>query len=201
VSGDISCDFESILHNLEALIQSLPLSRPGCWAYGDMLVLGSPSVTFEEGRTQFGAWAVLSSPLILTLNLTDAELMRIWLPVVSNERALAVNQNFFGLAGGLFDTLGALWFLFKPQSYDATSVAVLIVNTGSVAVNATLDTARVPHFAPHDKPVSVFDIWAGKNALTLEVHIAPHDSVFFLLQTGTAEPPFHPRPVAVHSNK
>jgi len=182
VSGDISSDFKSILRNLEALIQALPLSRPGCWAYGDMLVLGSPGVTFEEGRTQFGAWAILSSPLILTLNLTDGELMRLWLPVVANEQAIAVNQNFFGLAGGMYDTLGALWFLFKPQSYDASSTAVLVVNTGGAAVNATLDAARVPHFAPRGMPVTVFDIWAGKTAPSLEVLIAPHDSAFFLLQ-------------------
>lgn len=40
------------------------LSRPNCWAYPDACQTGSFR-TFEEDRSNFGAWCVSSSPLIL----------------------------------------------------------------------------------------------------------------------------------------
>ena len=47
-----------------------------------------------EDRSHFSAWAIISSPLILSFNLTDPLRMdRAW-PIISNRRVLAVNQRW-----------------------------------------------------------------------------------------------------------
>lgn len=183
VSGDIEPDFKSIMHNLEALLLWSNVSRPGCWAYGDMLLLGSSQVSFAEGRTQFGAWAVLSSPLVLTLDVTNTSLMSTWAPVIMNKAAIAVNQGYYGLSGGAYHMKDTLLFLYKPQSYDASATAVLIINTGEIDVHVTLDVAAVPHFV--GPPFTVEYVWATSET-TMDLMIPTHDSAFFILRRSYA---------------
>ena len=45
-------------------------SRPGGWAYLDMLGVGNLANATQD-RSHFGAWSIMSSPLILSFNLTD----------------------------------------------------------------------------------------------------------------------------------
>ena len=54
---------------------------------------------FVESRTHFGAWCVVSSPLMLGLDVTDAaRLDAVW-PILSNAEAIAVNQAWAGHPG------------------------------------------------------------------------------------------------------
>ena len=67
-------------------------SRPGCFAYPDMLSIGAsvmletnwipkgcPRLRIEEERTLFATWAIVSSPLILSFDITDdKEVARLW---------------------------------------------------------------------------------------------------------------------------
>jgi len=60
--GDIVSDFGVVLGKLQrtTAYQDLtaPISRPGCWAYPDMLEVGNfgGSADFVQSRTHFGAW-------------------------------------------------------------------------------------------------------------------------------------------------
>ncbi|EDQ91557.1 uncharacterized protein MONBRDRAFT_31543 [Monosiga brevicollis MX1] len=107
-SGDIQANWASMMSNLHTTIKfqdwKQPLSRPGCWAYPDMLEVGNLA-SFEEDRTHFGAWAIVSSPLILGFDLQDqAKFDRVW-PIISNKEAIAVNQQWAGHPGMLVTTL------------------------------------------------------------------------------------------------
>ena len=71
-SGDINAGLTSWLANLQTTVRfqdaEAPLSVPGCWAYPDMMEVGH----IEGGdvawsRAHFGAWCVVSAPLILGL--------------------------------------------------------------------------------------------------------------------------------------
>jgi len=79
-SGDINSGAMSWLRNLQTTIKfqdyDAPLSRPGCWAYPDMLEVGrvaepAPGTFFTWNRAHFGAWVIVSAPLILGMRLTD----------------------------------------------------------------------------------------------------------------------------------
>ena len=60
------------------------LSRPGCWGHLDMLEVGCKSgpngvqdvgLSFEETRTHYAAWAIMSSPLFLSHDVTNETIM------------------------------------------------------------------------------------------------------------------------------
>merc|ERR1719350_168440 len=75
-----------------------PLSRPGTWAYPDMLEVGRmPSL--QEDRAHFGLWVITSSPLILGLDLANrSDVDRVW-EVIANPEAIAINQAWAGHPG------------------------------------------------------------------------------------------------------
>lgn len=117
--GDIGASFDSILGEAYSTIPfgdrpEGPLSRPGCWAYPDMLEVGNfegpEPLRSDEERSHYGLWSVVSSPLILGLNLTDAAAVdRVW-DTITNPHALAVNAEWVGHPGTLV------------RSYPATGV-------------------------------------------------------------------------------
>eukprot|EP01047_Picozoa_sp_COSAG01_P061792 COSAG01_NODE_7766_length_3066_cov_2.530502_2_plen_270_part_00 len=57
--------------------------------------------TTEEDRSHFHAWAVVSSPLVLGYDLRNTSITeRIW-PIISNRRAVQINQRWAGHPGRL----------------------------------------------------------------------------------------------------
>ena len=126
-SGDINAGATSWLGNLQTTIKfqdyDKPLSQPGCWAYPDMLEVGRvaepvPGTFFGWNRAHFGAWCVVSSPLILGLELTDEKLDPI-LDIIGNSEAIAVNQRWAGHPGLLVENI-----LAPPTPYDPSGAAV-----------------------------------------------------------------------------
>lgn len=66
-SNDIHPSWGSIMNNLHSTQRFLNVSRPGCWGFPDMLECGNLAgpLAAVESRTHFGAWCIVSSPLIL----------------------------------------------------------------------------------------------------------------------------------------
>jgi alpha-galactosidase len=59
-------------------------------------------MSFKEARSHFGAWCIVSSPLILSHDVnSDAVMGEIW-PIISNREAIAVNQAWAGHSGSPF---------------------------------------------------------------------------------------------------
>eukprot|EP01116_Phalansterium_solitarium_P006537 TRINITY_DN18871_c0_g1_i1.p1 TRINITY_DN18871_c0_g1~~TRINITY_DN18871_c0_g1_i1.p1 ORF type:complete len:430 (-),score=107.71 TRINITY_DN18871_c0_g1_i1:154-1443(-) len=111
-SIDNSPNFISAVSNLLDTEPYLSLSRPGCFAYPDMLEMGAPAaqfntacdptrMSFTESQGSFGAWCVLSSPLVLGFDLSNMTEYDTWWPLVSNRDAIAINQAWAGEAGHL----------------------------------------------------------------------------------------------------
>lgn len=150
-----------------------PASRPRCWAYPDMLGIGAPAygssawsnarskgcanMTIEEERSLFANWAIISSPLILGLDVrNDSEVMKYW-PIIANQRALEINAAWVGSAGTLLKAsqsmhnrtvqIGATcealprsvempdWLMYaKPLPNDV--IAVLVINLEAVPLGS-----------------------------------------------------------------
>eukprot|EP00966_Prymnesium_polylepis_P334609 7389977-Prymnesium_polylepis.1 len=99
----------SWLANLQTTIRfqdpTTPLSRPGCWAYPDMLEVGRIAVDGQLhhgwNRAHFGAWCVVSAPLILGLDVTQPALVGPVIDIITNPEAIAVNQAWAGHPGAL----------------------------------------------------------------------------------------------------
>ena len=101
-SGDIQRHWNNVLLNSAASVRFLegdtPLSRPGAWAYPDMLEVGNLA-NATESRSHFSMWAVMSSPLILSFDLNDKKRMDESWPIITNRRIIQVNQVWVGHPG------------------------------------------------------------------------------------------------------
>lgn len=134
-SGDIVNLWDRVMSNLMTVApflavgkgRSTPLSRPGCWAYPDMLEVGRmPEHNAAESRSHFGAWAVVSAPLVLGFDLSNASrLAKAW-PTISNAEVIAVSQSW---QKGAPHPTGALL-----QSWQARNVPTMTVR-GSCAAD------------------------------------------------------------------
>jgi len=105
VSDDINASWGSITSNLQHTIPyqdvNHPISQPGCWAYPDMLEVGNGALTHTESRSHFGAWCIVSSPLILGFDLTNSQKMDSVWDIITNTEAIQVSQTWAGHPGRL----------------------------------------------------------------------------------------------------
>lgn len=114
-SVDVAPQFYSTVYNVNRALPFLdadaPLSRPGCWAYPDMLMVGVDQphnggeipvpMSYLDWSSHFALWAVTSSPLILGFDLTNKTVLEMVWPIIANEEVLAVSQSWAGHPGRL----------------------------------------------------------------------------------------------------
>ena len=112
-SGDVRASYGSVVANLQTTVKlaQAGLSRPGCWAYPDMLQVGckhgpggkaDPGLTVAESRTHFGAWCIVSSPLTLSHDVNNVTITNEVWPIITNKEAIAINQAWAGHSGSPF---------------------------------------------------------------------------------------------------
>jgi len=214
VSGDISASFGAMVTNLAYTLPFLGLggmhppfpqdavvrSRPGGWAYPDMLEVGN-LVNTTEDRTHFGAWAIMSSPLILSFDMNDtAKMDRVW-PIITNKALIAVNQRWVGNPGRRVSlsagaqqqqhqqqqqqpghllngedhkrppTTPALPLQVWAKPLGAKTYAVFLMNTGRVPIAASLPMTNVSA-AFNDGDTCIRDLYAGKALPSLKAGAA-----------------------------
>lgn len=136
-SGDINSKLDSWFANLQTTIKfqnrSSPLSVPGCWAYPDMMEVGRiAGATPQWNRAHFGAWCVVSAPLILGLDVTDNKTLAEIIPYITNAEAIAVNQQYAGHPGYLAASFSATGTSLQVQVWAKPQpdgkLAVYVVN-------------------------------------------------------------------------
>jgi len=183
--GDIGPDFGNVMSKLQHTIpfQNLtaPISRPGCWAYPDMLEVGNigGSLAVIESRTHFGAWCVVSSPLILGLDILDNKRVdSIW-DIISNKEAIAVNQAWAGHPGRLVKEVSGSWQIWA-KVLPKGDQAVLVYNWGSKSIDVSIALKDL------DLPekCTARDIWNHKDVGTIQrtwnvKALSKHDSLFY----------------------
>lgn len=159
--------------------------------------VGKP-LSVAEWRSHFGAWAVNSSPLILSFDLANETVLDSVWPFVTNMEAIAVNQAWAGHPGAVLplDESGGV----AVGSHNASAwakplpgggVAVVLVNmreAGAIDVDLAVPSALSPALPP---TASVRDVWAHADAGaavagTFAVRgLEPHDSRFLVFKPQT----------------
>lgn len=202
--GDIGPDFEGVMAKLQATIpyQDLknPISRPGCWAYPDMLEVGNfneanSTLGFIESRSHFGGWCIVSAPLIIGMDVTDkAKLDGVW-PILNNMEAIAVNQAWAGHPGRLVSEGGpndpapagpkAYQVWAKPM--PGGGQAVYVVNRSNKPVTLAVNLASVGLVGT----VRARDVWNQKDLGSISgtfpiPSLGVHDSVLVRFSSNNA---------------
>lgn len=215
-SGDVRANYGSVLKNLGSVTQWLEkgLTTPGCWAYPDMLeigckgrVKGDTGLSIEETRTHFGSWAIVSSPLILSHDMRNDTMTDIIWPIIANNEVIAVNQAWYGSAGGVFkqsEQLAQVHFVNETHDYNYghpahvyyykpikdNQVAVLMMNIADDSP-LKLNLADIPGW-PKDSKAHVRDIWnhqdVGTNADSYTCNAKQRDCCFLVLTSDSQRP-------------
>ncbi|KAJ9455809.1 Alpha-galactosidase 3 [Diplonema papillatum] len=141
-SGDIRNDWGAVFRNLQTTVKfqgNPPLSRPGTWAYPDMLEVGRMPNFFED-RAHFAAWCVVSAPLILSFDvLNDTLTESIW-PIVANKELIAINQDWAGHPGSRIhgEATGSVFQIWsKPLT--GGDAAVFVMNNATEPISVQLN--------------------------------------------------------------
>jgi len=171
-SYDVRGRYASVVGNLMSThyFATNNLSYPGCWAYPDMLEVGirdgkglptsarergeqDPGLSKEEMRTHFAAWAIVSSPLILSHDINNKQVMDAIWPIISNREAIAVNQAWAGHSGSVFKSSTV------NVTLDEFNYAEMAESKWPMKVNVAEDTASrhdptvAPSFQYYYKPM------------------------------------------------
>jgi len=160
------------------------------WDASKGLGHASNALATVESRSHFGAWCIVSSPLILGLDVTDADRMESVWDVISNREAIAVNQAWAGHPGRLVRSVvgdggdgGGVQVWAKALSGGAQ--AVLAVNRGEVTANFSVSLVELG--LGGGAAARGRDIWARANFSVAEggswevVGLGEHDSAFVTL--------------------
>jgi len=175
--------------------------------------------SFEWNRAHFGAWAIMSAPLVLGLDLLDDALLDSVWPIISNREAIRVNQRWAGHPGRLVRSwtpngahnsndwpstpfggvkyeapLDAIQLWAKPQPGGAVAVLVINADASSVSGVEFAVTLSELGFQGGSGSVLVRDIWRrqdmGKVTGRLIGRVNARDSAFMLLsQLPDDDPP------------
>lgn len=217
-SSDIQLSYGSVLSNLASVekYRAANQSYPGCWAYPDMLEVGmldgdgNFGLTHAETRSHFGAWAIVSSPLVLGHDVNnDTVTDQIW-DVISNREAIAINQAYDGDSGGVYaqsndlvklstfpisTSIEAEDYIFEAPAYQYLTkplgggdVAVLLMNNADKGATLVANFQDIPGLIcqSQDCHCLVRDVWSHKTIGVLygsySVHVDSHDSAFLLLE-------------------
>mmetsp|Transcript_78475 Transcript_78475/g.123763 ORF Transcript_78475/g.123763 Transcript_78475/m.123763 type:complete len:435 (-) Transcript_78475:248-1552(-) len=219
-SGDVRASYGSIVGNLLTTVEwaQKNLSKPGCWAYPDMLEVGcqhgpggagDPGLTFFEARSHFSAWAIVSSPLTLSLDVNNDTVMDAVWEIIANKEIIAVNQAWAGHSGSPFkqadsyvqltdfnmEMKGTIiphnsqvpsWqFFYKPMG--GGKIVVLLMNHDSKAQDLTLTFSDVPGLSCQKCKVRCLYVHSdlGEHDGTFVAKGVPsHDSRMFMLSSS-----------------
>ena len=157
-------------------------------------------LNFSEARAHFGAWAIVSAPLVLGLNLTDARTLASMWPIISNSEAIAVNQAYAGSSGTVIFSSPAQtafapcgWWLpncsFPSQQWlhkplPGGDAALLLMNNGVAAADFAVPLSALPGWTA--AAATTRDIWAhadlgtATGMVTVKA-VGPRDSAFLRL--------------------
>jgi alpha-galactosidase len=138
------------------------VSRPGCWAFPGDLQVGNLSPEYgatvdDMDQTHFSLWVIMSSPLVLGFDLTNATVLdRVW-PIITNTEVLAVSQTWGGHPGrrAAFSPVNITVKCGPKPQYEiwakplpADEWAVLLVNNFDTPQVITVNFADVPWTGP-----------------------------------------------------
>lgn len=88
---DIFDAWSSVESNFLWNSYSASSASPGAWNDPDMLEVGVGYLTHEEQKTHFALWSISKAPLILGMDLENADQKSI--ETVKNEEIIAINQD------------------------------------------------------------------------------------------------------------
>ncbi len=185
ISGDITCDFDSILTQLDTAAALAQYQSPGHVNDPDMLQVGN-GMTYDEDKSHFTMWCMLSAPLMIGTNLLT--IRDETLSILSNEELIAVDQDPACIMAALVKEEDSVQTWVKPLgSENSNEKVVTLLNRNNHEVTATVRWEDLGFVGD----IEVRDLWAHEDltvADTYTVTLPAHGCVTLKIvgETGTS---------------
>ncbi len=188
ISGDITNEFNSILHIIDLNADLWKYASPGHVNDMDMLQVGR-GMSYEEDKTHFTMWCMLNSPLLAGNDLRN--MTKETISILTNKEVIALNQDPLVYQARRLIDHGDLEVWAKPLiSTMSGKVAVALLNRSDKTATISFDLNTVGINV--SKGYSYRDLWAKrdfesskKDTITFEV---PKHGVVVLTIKGSSKP-------------
>ena len=158
----------SIIGIYEATVRLYKYAAPGNWNDPDMLEVGNGDLTDDENRAHFSLWCMLAAPLILGNDIRkfikedgSVDTGNKVLKIISNQKAIAINQDKLGIQCRRIKTNGITDVLVKPLQNK--EVAVCLLNKGNSKKDVSFNIRDLLNLSyvelPDSDRYTVHDIW------------------------------------------
>ncbi len=181
IETDITCCFSSVLLEFDRALSLAEYQSPGHVNDPDMLMVGN-GMTYEEDKSHFALWCMLSAPLVLGNDLTRMD--EATLEIVKNPELIAIDQDALVKPASLVLNKDKVQTYIKPLSNGDKAVLILNRNNCEGTVEISFKDLG---FADKIKVRDVF----GKKELTntehLTLSLAPHGCAVYRITGGPCE--------------
>ena len=177
-----------VLNILDKQKEFREYAGPGHWNDPDMMEVGN-GMTTSEDRAHFSMWCILAAPLIAGNDLRN--MSEETLEILTNQEAIAVNQDSLGVQGFKYYEDDQMEIWFKPLSEDKWAVCFLNRSDHIKEVKHVWSQYYIwDNLAKRElncagREYSLFDIWKKKNVGTtskpLVTKIPSHDVIMLTL--------------------
>lgn len=186
ISGDIDNTFASVMHIVDLNADLWKYASPGHINDMDMLQVGR-GMSYEEDKTHFSMWCMLSSPLLAGNDLRSMSPETI--SILTNKELIALNQDKLVYQARRLVDKGDLEVWAKPlQSTMSGQVAVALLNRSGKTAGISFYPDSVGLDAA--KGYTMRDLWEKKDyAISKEREVTfdvPAHGVVVLKITGTS---------------
>lgn len=179
-----------VLQILDKQVGLEEYAGPGHWNDPDMLEIGNGGQTISEYRAHFSLWCMLAAPLMAGNDLRDMnDSIR---SLLTNEEAIAVNQDSLGMQAFKFIDYGDLEIWVKALSKDGAAFCFLNRSNTPVDLKYNWRQHGLYHFSLkkagfnlRKNTYQIRDLWKHKNigttATELSISLSGHDALMVRL--------------------
>jgi len=144
---------------------NVPLSRyagRNHWNDPDFLITGDTGVTVEEYKSQMALWAMMSAPLILSVDVAAIDATAV--ATAGNTGLIAIDQDSLGKQAGIVSQSGSVDVLSKPLANGDRAVALFNRGSGSTTIATT--TANIGFTGGTGCSYTLKNLWTGGTSST-----------------------------------
>lgn len=142
ISQDITTIWSwiNVIYNMNLKLSEF--ASPGHWNDPDMLEVGNGNLTYEENKTHFSLWCMMSAPLILGNDIRKLPDEKKTLDIISNKDMIAINQDKLGMQCVRYKKTSTFDFLVKKLADG--KCAVCIYNKKNSTKNIQINKENLP---------------------------------------------------------
>jgi hypothetical protein len=142
--------------------QMISAAGPGSWNDADMVLVGDFAFSWSQAQMQFGVWAMIASPLMMSNDLGKID--KSMAAILLNREVISVNQDKRGTQGKMLTSLSSTksiqWWTRPLANGDLAVLALCVADDLGTffQVNATLKQLGWPR-----NSANVRDLYAQTN--------------------------------------